>query len=109
MFLFDENLAPQLVGQLSDLYPGSAHVRNAGLLKASDWTVRQYASDNGLAIVSRDRDMQILSYYYGHPPKVIWLCVGNASTAHIEAVLRGRHTDVLAFLADPVTSFLTLA
>jgi predicted nuclease of predicted toxin-antitoxin system len=34
--LFDENLSYRLVSVLSDLYAGSAHVRDVGLLGVSD-------------------------------------------------------------------------
>ena len=34
--LIDENLAPWLVEALSDLYPGSMHVRDVGLQRAHD-------------------------------------------------------------------------
>ena len=41
--LFDQNLAPALARRLADLYPGSAHVRDAGLAAADDeaiWATR---------------------------------------------------------------------
>lgn len=34
--LFDENLSPELVGLLENQYPGSVHIRDAGLLGAPD-------------------------------------------------------------------------
>jgi predicted nuclease of predicted toxin-antitoxin system len=33
-FLFDENFSPKLVKLLADLFPGSVHVRDAGLNRA---------------------------------------------------------------------------
>jgi hypothetical protein len=41
--LFDENLSPQLVRLLSDLFPDSVHVRDVGLETADDavvWKIR---------------------------------------------------------------------
>ena len=38
--LFDQNLSPRLVSALSDRYPDSLHVRDAGLATADDATVR---------------------------------------------------------------------
>ena len=35
------------------------------------------------AIVSKDSDFREGSFAEGHPPKVIWLAVGNAGTAEI--------------------------
>lgn len=34
--LFDENLSFRLVAALADLYPGSAHLRDVGLVGAED-------------------------------------------------------------------------
>jgi hypothetical protein len=51
--LFDENLSPQLVRLLDDLFPDSVHVRDVGL-KAADPVVWKYAQDNFLMICSKD-------------------------------------------------------
>jgi hypothetical protein len=32
---------------------------------------------------------------------VIWVSLGNFSTADVEAVLRAQYADVIAFAADP--------
>lgn len=37
--LFDENLSPQLVRRLADVFPGSAHVRDCGLAGGADVAV----------------------------------------------------------------------
>ncbi len=37
--LFDENVSPRLVGGESDVYPGSVHVRDVGLARATDAVV----------------------------------------------------------------------
>jgi predicted nuclease of predicted toxin-antitoxin system len=108
VLLFDENLAHALVAQLADIYPGSRHIRDTGLLGEPDPVVWDYAKQEGLAIVSKDRDFMNRSHYYGHPPKVIWLCVGNLSTKKMEERLRSNATQIQAFLADTATSCLTV-
>src|SRR4051794_8251665 len=55
--LFDENLSPQLVGLLHDLFPDSVHVRDVGLKAADDPVVWKYAQNNALIICSKDSDM----------------------------------------------------
>ena len=85
--LFDENLSHRLVGQLAAEFPGSTHVRDAGLAAAPDAEVWAYAAANGFVIVSKDTDFQQRALLYGHPPKVIWVRLGNCSTA---AVLNER-------------------
>ena len=52
--LFDQNLSPRLPRLLSDLYPGSAHVREVGLRDAGDAAIWEYARQQGFAIVSKD-------------------------------------------------------
>ncbi|MEP6685912.1 MAG: DUF5615 family PIN-like protein, partial [Verrucomicrobiota bacterium] len=37
--LFDQNLSPRLPRLLSDLYPGSTHVREIGLRDATDLAI----------------------------------------------------------------------
>ncbi len=106
--LFDHNLAPRLVARLADLFPGSEHVRDVGLAMADDVVIWEYAKVHGLAIVSKDADFRQLSFLYGSPPKVVWLRVGNKSTAQIEAVVRANAASLEAFDADPVASMLVV-
>ena len=106
--LFDQNLAPKLVTRLADIFPVSEHVRDVGLAAADDLAVWQYAKANGFAIVSKDADFRQLSFLFGGPPKVVWLRVGNQSTAQIEAVMRAYAGAFEAFDADPVASMLVI-
>src|SRR6516162_7018806 len=95
--LFDENLSPRLVNLLAVEFPGSEHVRNVGLAAAPDPAVWSYASKHGLVIVSKDSDFQHRALLLGHPPKVVWLRLGNCSTATVAALLHARQSDLLAF------------
>ena len=54
--LFDQNLSPQLAARLSDVFPGSLHVRELGLERAPDKEVWRAALERGLVIVTRDSD-----------------------------------------------------
>lgn len=69
--LFDQNLSHRLVGQLAVEYPGSSHVRDAGLATAPDPAVWAFAASNGFVIVSKDTDFQQRALLLGHPPKVV--------------------------------------
>ncbi|MCC6968187.1 MAG: DUF5615 family PIN-like protein [Nitrospira sp.] len=106
--LFDQNLSHRLVQSLQKEYPASRHVREVGLQEASDAVVWQYAAQQGYAIVTKDADFHQRSFLFGHPPKVIWVRVGNAPTAMIEALLRRRAGDVASFLFSPESAFLIL-
>ena len=106
--LFDQNLSHRLVRALEREYPDSEHVRDVGLHDAADAVVWQYAAQHGFAIVTKDADFHQRSFLFGHPPKVIWVRVGNKSTAMIETVLRRRVRDVEAFSLNPESAFLVL-
>lgn len=85
------------------------HVRDVGLREADDSVVWRYAREHGLTIVSKDSDFHQLSFIYGHPPKVVWLRVGNGPTAAVAALLRKERETMQRFYADPEAAFLALA
>src|SRR5437763_8829707 len=95
--LFDQNLSPRLVVRLADLYPDSAHVLSLGLDCASDDALWDHARANDYVLVSKDADFNNLAVVRGYPPKVIWLLLGNCTTAQVETALRINHTAVEAF------------
>ncbi len=107
--LFDENLAARIAGALADLYPGSVHVSDAGLLGASDRMIWQHARDSGLVIVSKDQDFHRLSIFHGPPPKVLWIRLRNCSTDDVIRLLRQRGGEIEAFLQHEEAGFLALA
>ena len=89
--LLDENLSDRLLDRLADLFPGSAHVKKLGLLGSDDLGLWQYARTHGFMLVTKDKDFQQLCVLRGAPPKVVWLRVGNRSTACLaDASGRGR-------------------
>jgi predicted nuclease of predicted toxin-antitoxin system len=106
--LFDENLAPRLAGDVADLYPGSAHVRDFGLRSADDEAVWARAADGGFVIVTKDDDFRQRSFLRGHPPKVVWRRLGNCRTREVALLLRTRSVEVSAFAADPGVALLVL-
>lgn len=106
--LFDENLSPKLVRDLTATFPGSAHVRDVGLLAASDDAIWQLARRDGLLIVSKDTDFLERSYVEGSPPWVIWLQVGNAGTESIAALLQRQQMRIESFARSTESSVLIL-
>jgi predicted nuclease of predicted toxin-antitoxin system len=50
-----------------------------------------------------------MSVLRGTPPKVIWLLLGNCTTAQVEAVFRRRFADIDAFEKDPAVGTLALS
>lgn len=106
--LFDQNLSPRLPVRVGELYRGSAHVRDLGLREAPDIEIWEYAKLHGFVIVSKDSDFQQRSLLYGHPPKFIWLRVGNCPAPFLEELLRRHSAAILEFEADPVAAHLIL-
>ena len=106
--LFDQNLSPRLAALLADLYAGSVHVRERGLQSADDEVVWALARSDGFMIVSKDEDFHQRSLVIGHPPKVIWIRLGNCSTDEIADLLRRRFEEIQAFEDDGLASFLAL-
>lgn len=107
--LFDQNLSFRLADSLADVYPGSSHVRNLRLDEADDNDIWRYAAENGFIIVSKDSDFHQMSLLYGHPPKMVWLRVGNGPTSTIAELLRIHHSTIQRFDGDTDSSLLTLA
>ena len=107
--LFDENLSPQLVRLVADLFPESLHVRDVGLKSADDPVVWQYAKENRLIIVSKDSDLHQRSFVLGHPPKLVWVRLGNCSTSDVERLLRRSFAAIAIFHEDAEASFLALS
>jgi len=99
--LFDENLSSRLVGALADQFPDSSHVSLVGLASATDQEIWAYAREHGFTVISKDDDFRSLSLVNGTPPKVIWLRIGNASTAGIEAFIRSALVKIRTFEIIP--------
>lgn len=72
-------------------------MRQVGLSETTDEAVWRHAAEQGLTIVTKDADFHQRSFLFGHPPKVVWVRCGNASTTMIERLLRDRHTDLIQF------------
>jgi predicted nuclease of predicted toxin-antitoxin system len=107
--LFDQNLSHRLVTLLEDIFPDSEHVRNVGLKAADDLIVWEYAKANGFMVVSKDSDFHQRSLVLGHPPKVVWVRLGNCSTADVAALLR-HYEETIKALADAAqVAFLSLS
>lgn len=106
--LFDQNLSPRLPALLAAEYPGSGHVRWFGLASAPDPAVWAFAAAGGYVIAAKDADFEQRSPLCGHPPKVVWLRVGNCPTSAVERLLRDRLAELLAFEADPTLALLVV-
>ena len=107
--LFDENVSPQLPQMLANEYPGSVHIREAGLRGADDQQIWDYGRARGFVIVSKDTDFRERRLVEGFPPKIIRLDVGTAGTSMIAGLLRRERQRVEAFEKQGESSFLILS
>ena len=106
--LFDNNLSQRLVERLSEVFPDSSHVRLQGLQRANDDAIWRHAGTHGYVIATKDADFNERTTIYGFPPKVIWLRIGNCTTAEVETALRANRDVILEFAEDAERSLLTL-
>jgi predicted nuclease of predicted toxin-antitoxin system len=66
----------------------------------SDREIWNFAKEKQYTIVSFDADFYDFVTLYGHPPKIIWLRIGNTSTENLIKVLQ-NHTDIIkTFVQD---------
>ena len=106
--VFDENLSVRLVERIADLYPGSAHVRDLGLLGAPDDEIWTRAAQTGFVVVSKDADFFQRAVLFGPPPKVVWLRIGNGPPSVAADLLRRYRDRLGAFEADPASAWIQL-
>ncbi|MEG3934844.1 MULTISPECIES: DUF5615 family PIN-like protein [unclassified Microcoleus] len=97
--LLDENLSDRILQRIIGLYPDSAHVKTLGLTNTDDAEIWEYAKANDFVIVSKDSDFHQRSLLYGHPPKFIYLRVGNCSTSKIVQIMRDE-IDIISHFGD---------
>jgi predicted nuclease of predicted toxin-antitoxin system len=88
--------------------PGSLHVREAGLERATDEQLWEHARREGSVLVSKDSDFQQRSLLHGTPPKCIWIRVGSFTTAKIGRLVRDRVAGIREFVEHPSESYLIL-
>ncbi len=107
--LLDENLSDRIIQRIVDLYPNSEHVKTLGLINTDDAIIWEYAKTNGFVIVSKDSDFYQRSLLYGHPPKFIYLRIGNSPTSKIVKILRDNFDTIIQFENRESESILVLA
>ena len=107
--LLDENLSDRIIPQIVDLYPDSAHVKTLALTTTDDLVIWEYSKTHDFIIVSKDSDFHQRSLLYGHPPKFIYLRIGNCPTSKIVQILRDNFDIINQFGESEKESILVLA
>ena len=106
--LLDNNLSHRLIPRIEDLFPGSTHVAQAGLDRATDWEVWNYARTRSFSILTKDSDFNDLTLLRGAPPKIICLRIGNCRVAEIAEILQCHAPTIHSFLRDKTATILEL-
>ncbi|NJN58185.1 MAG: DUF5615 family PIN-like protein [Leptolyngbyaceae cyanobacterium SL_5_9] len=106
--LLDENLSDRIIQRIIDLYPDSEHVKTLMLTNTEDAVIWEYAKANNFVIVSKDFDFYQRSLLYGHPPKFVYLRVGNSPTSRIVQILRDGFDLITQFDNSETESILVL-
>ncbi len=79
-----------------------------GLVHTDDALIWKYAKENDFVIVSKDSDFHQRSLLYGHPPKFIYLRIGNSPTSKIVYILRNNFEIITEFIDSELESILVL-
>ncbi|MBK9058779.1 MAG: DUF5615 family PIN-like protein [Flavobacteriales bacterium] len=106
--LIDENLSPGLAVAWQTVFPGTSHVYDIGLGNTDDLVIWEHAKVNGFAIITKDSDFEQRSFMQGAPPKVIWLRVGNRTTAFVNLLVLQYVDRITEFLDDQEATLLML-
>ena len=107
-FLLDQNISFRVTVLLSEVFENMKHVKQLGLIDASDLEIWQYAKANKFTIVTFDSDFIDFAIMKGYPPKIIWLRFGNASNLKIANKLISNTNVIGDFIANPEIAFLEI-
>ena len=79
-----------------------------GLDRARDVDVWTYARQSGFTIMTKDEDMSDRTTLRGAPPHIVWLRLGNCSTADVAAALEGAAEAINALSSNTSVGTLIL-
>jgi predicted nuclease of predicted toxin-antitoxin system len=98
--LFDQNISFRVANKLKPIFPECGQVREPNLEDKSDREIWDFAKNEDYTIVTFDADFYDLVTLYGHPPKIVWLRVGNTMSDNLITILQNRAELIKAFIMD---------
>ena len=101
MNIGDQNISFRLLKKISKLYPKADQVKGLGLENSTDLQLWKYAKKNGYSLVTFDADYLDIANLRGHPPKIIWLRVGNTSTENLAKLFIEKYSVIQDFISNP--------
>ena len=96
--LFDQNISFRILKKIAHLYPEAQQVRKLGLENSTDIQIWKFAEKNDFTIITFDADYYDIANLKGHPPKIIWLRVGNTSTDNIAKLIVDKYDLIKDFI-----------
>lgn len=106
MLLIDQNLPLALTASLVSYFPGTVHVKELHMERATDTALWSYALGKNLVIVTKDSDFYDRLTLKGYPPKLIWVRTGNVSTAFLIGLFQSKQAAISTFLQNPDMGYL---
>lgn len=98
--LFDQNISNRLIAKITHLFPHAKQVKELKLEGSTDRQIWEYSKKEKFTILTFDSDFYDLSTLYGHPPKIIWLRLGNISTNELSAFIESKYQIIVEFIND---------
>ncbi len=95
---FDLYISYRIITKIESIFPESIHTSTVGLNGKSDKEIRKYCQRDGYTIVTFDADFYELANLFGHPPKIIWIRIGNMSTDNIAKIISAYSNDIKDFV-----------
>lgn len=107
--LVDQNISFRLIPRIIEVFPNTAHVKDFGLIDFNDFRIFQYARQSLFdAILTLDEDFYNIQLEHGTPPKVIWMRLGNCSTAALATAILQNTDTIQSFLHNDQLDCLEL-
>lgn len=107
-FLLDQNISFKVCSLISGVFSNVKHVKQLGLVNASDQDIWLYAKSNCYTIITFDSDFIDFAIMKGFPPKIIWLRFGNSSNLKIANKLISHRENIAAFISNSEIAFLEI-
>ena len=101
-FLFDQNISHRIVSKIKTVYKNAYSVKDLHLQNSKDKQLWDFAKATNFTIITFDSDFADLATLYGHPPKIIWLRIGNISTNDLSLFLENKHSIISEFINNPL-------
>nr|WP_225990302.1 DUF5615 family PIN-like protein [Flavobacterium sp. SaA2.13] len=97
--LFDQNISFRIISKINIAFPEAKQVRQLQLENATDVEIWEFARINDYTIITFDSDFFDFSNIKGHPPKIIWLRLGNTTTEFLANLINDKAVIIKDFIS----------